>query len=218
MTDTGYTMVLMKDGMAFCDDNTTAITVSNPPILESNRCQHTGMWRLNLDPENPKTIKPRDDQCHLWSLKLMQNFSLVPRISRIIPERNIHWCCPQQKLCNMAKTKGDAHQPILPRLGQDSERRTLKRPTPRHLNNKTKSIGENYRNKTVRIKIEGEISPFHHIPITKTHEAFFHIENLSNSIHTDQTGAFPFTSQWGNRYIMVFKSPWRKLHFCQTYA
>jgi hypothetical protein len=58
-------------------------------------------------------------------------------------------------------------------------------------------------NEQVRIKIEGENSPFHHIPITKTQEAFFRIEDLSNSIHTDQTGAFPFTSQRGNRYIMV---------------
>jgi hypothetical protein len=41
------------------------------------------------------------------------------------------------------------------------------------------------------------------IPITKTHEAFFHIEDLSDLIHTNQTGVFPFTSQLGNRYIMV---------------
>jgi hypothetical protein len=59
------------------------------------------------------------------------------------------------------------------------------------------------KNEQVRIKIEGENSPFHHIPITKTHEAFFCIKDLSNSIHTDQTGAFPFVSQHGNRYIMV---------------
>jgi len=60
-------------------------------------------------------------------------------------------------------------------------------------------------NEEVRIKIEGEGSPFHQhqIPITKTHEAFFRIDDLTNSIHTDQTGAFPFTSQRGNRYIMV---------------
>jgi hypothetical protein len=58
-------------------------------------------------------------------------------------------------------------------------------------------------NKQVRIKIEGENSHFNDIPITKTHEAFFRIEDFSNSIHTDQTGAFQFTSQRGNRYIMV---------------
>jgi hypothetical protein len=45
----------------------------------------------------------------------------------------------------------------------------------------------------VRIKIEGENSPFHQIPITKTHEAFFCIDDHTNSIHTNQTGAFPFT-------------------------
>jgi hypothetical protein len=58
-------------------------------------------------------------------------------------------------------------------------------------------------NETVRIKIEGKKSPFRHIPITKIHEAFFRIEDLSNSIYTDQTGAFPFTSQQGNIFIMV---------------
>jgi hypothetical protein len=55
----------------------------------------------------------------------------------------------------------------------------------------------------VRIKIEGKKSPFRHIPLTKTHKAVFCTEDLSNSIHTDQTGALQFTSQQGNRYIMV---------------
>ncbi len=58
-------------------------------------------------------------------------------------------------------------------------------------------------NETVRIKIKGKKSPFHHIPLTSTHEAFFRIEDLSNLIHTDQTRAFPFTSQQGDRYVMV---------------
>jgi hypothetical protein len=58
-------------------------------------------------------------------------------------------------------------------------------------------------NDEVRMKIEGEDSAFHQKPITKTHEAFFCINNLTDSIHTNQTGAFPFTSQQGNRYIMV---------------
>ncbi len=58
-------------------------------------------------------------------------------------------------------------------------------------------------NEQVRVKIEGENSHFHHIPITKTHEAFFRIKDLSDSIHTDQTSASPFMSQRGNRYIMV---------------
>ncbi len=48
LADTGYTMVLTKHGMAIYNDNTTAITASNPPILESYWRQDTGLWRLNL--------------------------------------------------------------------------------------------------------------------------------------------------------------------------
>jgi hypothetical protein len=51
------------------------------------------------------------------------------------------------------------------------------------------------KNNKVRIKIEGKDSPFFQIPITKAHKAFFRINNLTNSVHTNQTGAFPFTSQ-----------------------
>ena len=51
--------------------------------------------------------------------------------------------------------------------------------------------------------MEGEDSPFNKITITKTHEVFFRVDDLTDAIHTDQTGAFPFTSQQGNRYIMV---------------
>ncbi len=58
-------------------------------------------------------------------------------------------------------------------------------------------------NKTVGINIKGKHSLLNHIPLTKTHKALFHIEDPSDSIHTDQTGAFPFTSQQGNRYIIV---------------
>jgi hypothetical protein len=70
----------------------------------------------------------------------------------------------------MAKTNGDAHQPILPQLGQDSER-TPKGPTPRHPIDKT-ALERMIENKMGRIKIKGNKSPFHHIPIAKTHEAF----------------------------------------------
>jgi hypothetical protein len=62
---------------------------------------------------------------------------------------------------------------------------------------KQKAFEKVIENKTIRIKIKGKKSPFHHIPLTKTQEAFFRIEDLSDSIHTDQTGAFPFTSQQG---------------------
>jgi hypothetical protein len=68
---------------------------------------------------------------------------------------------------------------------------------------KQRALEKVIKHEEVRIKIEGEDSPFHQIPITKTNKAFFRINDLTNSIHTNQTCASPFTSLEGNRYIMV---------------
>jgi hypothetical protein len=54
-----------------------------------------------------------------------------------------------------------------------------------------------------RIKIEGDSSPFRPLPPTKLNNMYVHVEDLNEEIHTNQTGAFPHTSQRGNRYIMV---------------
>jgi hypothetical protein len=54
-----------------------------------------------------------------------------------------------------------------------------------------------------RIKIGGESSPFRPLPPTKLNDIFVHVEDLSEEIHTNQTGAFPHTSQRRNCYIMV---------------
>jgi hypothetical protein len=53
------------------------------------------------------------------------------------------------------------------------------------------------------IKIKGVSSPFCPLPPTKLNDMFVHVEDLNEEIHTNQTGAFPHTSQCGNRYIMV---------------
>ncbi len=54
-----------------------------------------------------------------------------------------------------------------------------------------------------RTKIEGESSPFRPLSPTKLNDIFMHVEDLNEEIHTNQTGAFPHTSQHGNHYIMV---------------
>jgi hypothetical protein len=51
LADTGYTTVFNKNGAAIYNDKTTMFTATNPPVLESERCEHTRMWMLNLNPE-----------------------------------------------------------------------------------------------------------------------------------------------------------------------
>ena len=40
-------------------------------------------------------------------------------------------------------------------------------------------------------------------PIDKEHDVFLKIDEPSETMYTDQTGAFPVTSIKGNRYVMV---------------
>jgi hypothetical protein len=51
LADAGYTTVFNKNGTAIYDDKRTTFMATNPPVLESERCEHTGMWTLNLNPE-----------------------------------------------------------------------------------------------------------------------------------------------------------------------
>ena len=53
----------------------------------------------------------------------------------------------------------------------------------------------------VKIKVEpGTEAP---LPAKRFNDIFVRIKDLAKSIHSDQTGAFPYTSQRGNRYVIV---------------
>jgi hypothetical protein len=69
---------------------------------------------------------------------------------------------------------------------------------------KTESFQKNDQGGRSKDKIKGESSPFRPLPPTKLNNIFMRVEDLNEEIHTtNQTGAFPHTSQWGNCYIMV---------------
>ncbi len=50
MADAGYTTVFNKDGVAIYDNEITLITATGPPVLKSECCEHTWMWKLDLNP------------------------------------------------------------------------------------------------------------------------------------------------------------------------
>jgi hypothetical protein len=49
LADAEYTTVFSKAGAAIYDDYTTTISASNPPVLDADRCDRTGLWKLPLD-------------------------------------------------------------------------------------------------------------------------------------------------------------------------
>ncbi len=50
LVDAGYTTLFNKNGAAIYDNATTLITATSPLVLESECCEHTGMWKLDLNP------------------------------------------------------------------------------------------------------------------------------------------------------------------------
>jgi hypothetical protein len=183
------------------NDNTTAITASNPPILKSDWCQDTGLWRLNLNPDN-KHVTPEMINVIFDFPSSRKTFLLYHASARFPPKETYI-----DAVCNgNYATWSKLAMPFINQYYPNSDetmKRHLKGQRQGIRSTKQKALEKIIENETVRIKIEGKKSPLHHIPITKTHKIFFCIEDLSNSIHTNQTGAFPFTSQCGNRYIMV---------------
>ncbi len=208
LADPRYTTVFNKNGAAIYDDKTTTFMATNPPVLESERCKHTGMWKLNLDPETtisnqevptapPETLNvifdlPSAAKTFLW-YHASTGFPTKETFVDAIRKGN-YATWPRMTVTLINCYFPDLDKTIKGHLkGQCQGIRSTKQIALEKIINKEQ----------VRIKIEGENSTFHHIPIIKTHKAFFRIKDLSNSIHSDQTGAFPFTSQCGNRYIMV---------------
>jgi hypothetical protein len=51
LADAGYTIVFSKKGALIYDDHTTTITADKPLILEADRCNLTGLWKIPLHPE-----------------------------------------------------------------------------------------------------------------------------------------------------------------------
>ncbi len=177
------------------------------PVLESKRCEHTGMLRLNLNPGSLPTSEgqtaphetiniifdlPSARETFLWYHASVGFSTKATFIDTVRNGNYSTW--PKLTVTLINRYFPDSNKTITGHLNGQRQgiRLTIQI-----------ALEKIIEKEEVRIKIEGEGSPFHQTPITKTHGAFFRIDDLTDSIQTTQTGAFPFTSQRGNRYILV---------------
>jgi len=174
----GYTTVFNKNGAAIYDEETTKITATSPPVLESNRCEHTGMWRLDLNPATSPPTTEAQAASHetiniIFDLPSARDIFLCYHASVGFPTK--------ATFIDAVRNRNYSTWPklmvtLINRYFPDSDE-TIKG----HLKGQHQGIRSTEQlaldkiiiNEEVRIKIEGEGSPFHQIPITKTHEAFF---------------------------------------------
>ncbi len=206
LADAGYTTVISKEGAAIYDDHTTTITANKPPVLEVNRCDLTGQWKLplhaeetvaNKDPQHNEAINvifdlPSACQNFLWYHAAV-GFPPKETFIRAIHNKN-YATWPKLTIQPIHKYMPDSYETAKGHLkGQCQGIRSMK----------PKAFEKMIEVEEARIKIKGDFSPFHPLPPTKLNDIFMRMEDLNEEIHTNQTGAFPHTSQRGNCYIMV---------------
>jgi hypothetical protein len=167
LADAGYTMVLTKDGMAIYDDNTTAITASNSPILESDWCKDTGLWRLNLDPENPNTYSPNKQ--HVTPKMINVIFDLPSSCKTFLCYHALTGFPPKETFIDAVRSGNYETWPKLTMTLISRYYPNLDKTVNGHLkgqrqgiqSTKQKALEKIIENKMVRIKTEGKKSKNH---------------------------------------------------------
>jgi len=196
LADSDYITVFDKSQATIYDATTTAITATNPSILNAPRCTATGLWKLPLETSHPtETLSaifdlPSARQTLLW-YHAAAGFPAKETFIHAV--RAGHYSTWPGLTANMiARHFPDSIETAKGHLkGQRQGIRSTKQ-TAIH---KLVTAAE------VHIKQEHGDSP---PPApTRQNDLFVHIADLSETIHTDQTGGFPYLSQRGNRYIMV---------------
>jgi len=182
------------------------ILASNPPVLDADRCNSTGLWKLPLDNKTKETNinlptneainaifdLPSTRQTFLW-YHASASFPVKEQFIKAVRNGN-YTTWPKLTVTLINKYMPDSDETTKGHLkGQGQGIRSTKH----------NAFTALVKQEETRIKIEGESSPHKPLPPIKLDDIFIRVVDLTNETHTNQTGAFPHTSQRGNRYIMV---------------
>jgi hypothetical protein len=204
LADANYTTGFEKGKATIYDALTTTITADQPLILDAPRCKLTGLWELPLKPvqttssntrsaeTQPETINvifdlPSARQTLLW-YHVAAGFPTKETFSNAVPAGNYStWPGLTAKMihCHFP----DSNTTVRGRL--KGQRQGIRSTKQKALNKLAEMAATSLHLATLKA------------PILKHSNIFVRIEDLSDTIHLDQTGGFLYTSQRGNHYIMV---------------
>jgi hypothetical protein len=206
LVDTGYTTVFSRKGVAIYDDHTTTITANKPPVLEANRYNLTGLWKLPLHPEGiAANGEPQQDEVIHVIFDLpstRQNFLGYHAVAGFPPKETFIRAVCNGNYAMWPKLTIQLIHKYMPDLDETAKGH-LKGQRQGVRSTKQKAFEKMIKVEEARIKIKGESSPFRPLPPAKLNDIFVLVEDLNKEIHTNQTGAFPHTFQRGNCYIML---------------
>ena len=218
MADHDYIAVFDKKEARIYDGTTTTISANGKPIIVAPRCTETGLWKMelnldykNLGREHPDRFTAGVDEANaIFDLPNSRQTLKYFHAAAGYPTKESF--LEAVRAGNYATWPGLTTTLIAKHFPDSDE--TQKG----HMKGQRKGVRSTKVKQTVEIKIEPgtEETTHHHIPAKKMNDIFVTLYELSDEIHTDQTGKFPVTSQRGYRYIMVGIHIDANYIFCET--
>ena len=218
MADQGYMAVFDKQEARIYDGTTTTVTASGDPIIITHRCDNTGLWKMNLDLDtkilghkNLEQFYPEVDVANtIFDLPNSRHSLMYFHAAAGFPAK--------ETFTNAVRAGNYATWPgltttLISKHFPDSDE-TQKG----HMKGQRKGVRSTRASPAFQTKLEPglDYSPPQRGATSKFHDIFVNIYDLLDTIHTDQTGAFPVTSQRGYRYIMVGIHLDANYIFCET--
>jgi hypothetical protein len=150
---------------------------------------------------NQKRDGNGEHQCTFRSTKYKEDGLVVPCRSKMARKRNVPQHHLQGKLRNVARPDGKNDEQTLPRINRSKEGTHEESKAGNYIHKK-KPIA-NTADDGTRIKIEGETETLSEQPHTKENDVYFLETDMSETMHSDNTGPFPYISQWGKQIVMI---------------
>ncbi len=201
MADADYIAVFDKKEARIYDATTTIVSASEDPILVAPRCQDTGLWKLNLDYEILGRKYP--DQFIVGVKEANTIFNLPNTHQSLFYHHALAGFPPKETFLAAVRAGICATWPSLTTTLILKHFPDLDKTQRGHMKGQQKGVQSTKVSAPVTIKVEpGTANP--PLPTIKKHyDIFVMVYKLLLTVHTDQTGPFPITSQQGYWYIMV---------------
>jgi hypothetical protein len=197
MADHGYIAVFDKMEARIYNGTTTTITTSGDPLIVAPRCNVTGLWKMELDldyeilgQEHPNHFIAGVDVANaIFDLPNTRPSLMYYHASAGFPVKETFMDAVRAK--NYATWPGLATTLISKHIPDSKEMQKG------HIKGQRKGVQSTRVKAETTIKIEPvtEDSPQKLVAIKRMNDIFVKIYKLLETIHTDQTGPFPITSQ-----------------------
>ena len=218
MAEHGYIAVFDKNEARIYDGTTTMITASEEPIIVAPRCDNMGLWKMTLDLDYEILGRTSSDQFIAGVDEANAIFDLPNSRQSLMYFHAAAGFPTKESFTDAVRAGNYATWPGLTTTLISKHFPDSNETQKGHMKGQRKGVRSTKPKSTSEIRIEPgtEDSPSNLVTIRKLNDIFVKIYELVETIHTDQTGAFPVTSQQGYRYIMVGIHIDANYIFCET--